>query len=126
MITRPIYLTDESIKEVIKFSYGLSLGSIWHNLRGRASAHEEDDLKQCKEAFFYIAEQLITEGKLKLADSGRFLEGSITEQLQQFRDVWPEEIDKTVMEKDIDNLWWLVAAPAGAVWIKDDGDEIWA
>ncbi|HHT7696964.1 TPA: DUF596 domain-containing protein [Pasteurella multocida] len=29
------------------------------------------------------------------------------------------------MEYDIDNIWWHVYAPAGAVWIWEDGYEDW-
>ncbi|HDR1569876.1 TPA: DUF596 domain-containing protein, partial [Pasteurella multocida] len=52
-------------------------------------------------------------------------EGSIEEQIDLFRQAWPDHYDENEMEYDIDNTWWITYAPAGAVWICEDGYEEW-
>lgn len=81
---------------------------------------------EIKELFLDFLVKLIKMGELKLADSnGNFLNGTPEEQIDLFRQVWPDEYDPNIPEKDIDYLWWWVMAPAGAVWIYPDGFEEW-
>lgn len=49
-----------------------------------------------REIFFWVLERLLKEGKIKLAKNGKFLDGTINEQLERFKSVFPkteEEID---------------------------------
>ncbi|AGH38095.1 hypothetical protein F543_15480 [Bibersteinia trehalosi USDA-ARS-USMARC-189] len=62
---------------------------------------------------------------MKLASGGKFLEGTPEEQADVLKNAWPTEYDPEVAEKDIDSLWWIIKAPAGAVWIYPDGYEEW-
>ncbi|HDR1199829.1 TPA: DUF596 domain-containing protein, partial [Pasteurella multocida] len=72
----------------------------------------------------FVAE-LMHDGELKFAIRGKFLEGSIEEQIDLFRQAWPDHYDDKELEYDIDHLWWITYAPAGAVWICEDGYEEW-
>jgi hypothetical protein len=78
-----------------------------------------------KEKFLELLVALIKDGELKLAKDGKFLEGTPEEQVDIIRQSWPVEYDPDVMEKDIDNLWWVTECPVGAVWIYPDGYEEW-
>ena len=116
-------IDDKYIEEMLKFNQGTSLITLWLWAKNYPSFN--GDLTQAKEGFFYMAERLMRQGILRLASQGSFLNGSIDQQLKTFRDVWPEDYDENVEAKDIDNMWWYLFAPAGAVWIYPDGVEVW-
>ena len=78
-----------------------------------------------KEMFLGFMLELIRKGELKLARSDHFLKGTPEEQINLFRQVWPNEYDENIPEKDINYFWWSDIAPAGAVWLFSDGLEIW-
>lgn len=115
---------DENyIKDLLTRNKGTSLVSLW--LWAKNYPAFEGNLDLAKEGFFFLAERFMGEGILKLARNGEFLSGTIEEQLKLFRETWPKDYDENIEEKDIDNLWWLLFAPAGAVWIYPDGYEAW-
>ena len=116
-------IKQEYIDEMLKWNMGSSLCSLW--LWSRNYPDFSGNLNEAKKGFFFLAEKLMREGVLKLAHEGKFLDGSIGEQLDGFRRVWPEKYDATKEEEDIDNLWWALYAPAGAVWVYPDGEEVW-
>ncbi|MDH2925010.1 hypothetical protein EV693_102238 [Nicoletella semolina] len=106
-------------EEILKKAKGFSLpflfgiyqeyfGSIYHN-------------PEVKDTFLLFLEELVKDGHLRFANSGVYLLGTAKEQVEQFRKVWPEEYDDGVFEKDIEHLWWWSVAPAGAVWVWEDG-----
>lgn len=41
-------------------------------------------------AFFYVLSRLLTEGRIKLAKNGRFLNGTIQEQIDCFKSAYPD------------------------------------
>ncbi|MEX9542687.1 DUF596 domain-containing protein [Escherichia coli] len=61
------------------------------------------------------------EGHLKLAKHGKFLSGSIDEQLQCFYDAFPE-----TEEELIDQFWFFDESwTGGAVRMRQDGTQAW-
>ena len=116
-------LNEEYIKSLLICNKGTSLLSLW--LWSKNYPEFKGDLAMAKEGFFYLARKFMSEGILRLAHDGEFLSGTIEEQLQLFRNSWPKDYDENIEEKDIDNLWWPLFSPAGAVWIYPDGYQAW-
>jgi len=74
-----------------------------------------------REIFLWVLERLLNDGKIKLAKHGKFLEGSIDEQVERFRKVFPQ----TEMEME-DGIWFFdEVCPGGAVWVLSDGRLEW-
>ena len=74
-----------------------------------------------KKLFFWIFERLLKEGRIKLAKHGKFLEGSVDEQVERFRQAFP----KTEEEME-DGIWFFdESCPGGAVWVLEDGSLEW-
>ncbi|HLU02962.1 MAG TPA: DUF596 domain-containing protein, partial [Advenella sp.] len=75
--------------------------------------------------------RLMKEGRVKLASDGKFLEGTIEEQVQRYSDLWPKEeslLDKVDFQFTADadgnlvDLW----PEGGFVWVYEDGSEEWS
>lgn len=74
-----------------------------------------------REIFLWALERLLCDGRLKLAKHGKFLEGSIEEQVESFRQVFPQ----TEIEME-DGIWFFdEICPGGAVWVLSDGSLEW-
>ncbi|MDH2925000.1 hypothetical protein EV693_102229 [Nicoletella semolina] len=116
-------LTNSQYDKIMEGNKGLALGAIFGGFQNVFG--EIQDNPEIKEMFLEFMGDLIRIGELKLARSGKFLEGTIEEQIDLFRQAWPKEYDDNDPEKDIEMLWWSYAAPAGAVWIWEDGFEEW-
>lgn len=86
-----------------------------------------------KEVFLWALERLLREGRLKLAKHGKFLEGTVEEQVEAFRRAWPEsELDadkRSLLPGDPHigsgvgmGLWFFMDdCPAEAAWRQPDG-----
>lgn len=98
-----------------------------HELFGEYQKYFGDiyEKPEIKEMFLAFMAELIEEGELRLNLRGRFLEGTPQEQIDIFRQAWPESYDRNEPDKDIDFLWWTCYAPAFAVWIYPNGHEVW-
>lgn len=114
---------NNEYKNFVIESRGMSLGGMFFNFQGLYGDIYENP--QVKEMFLEFVEHLIKNGEIRLAICGKFLSRTPGEQVDLFRQAWPQKYDRNIPELDIDNLWWLVAAPAGAVWIYPDGTEVW-
>lgn len=111
-------------QQILNNSKGLSLPSLFDEFECFFGFIRDNP--NIKEEFLNFLIELIKDGELKLADSkGNFLDGSPEEQIDLFRQVWPDEYDPNIPEKDIDYLWWWTVAPAGAVWVYPDGSLEW-
>lgn len=113
---------DDLYKDVIESSFGFSISSIWDDLKYN---HSSFSYKERIEKFLFILNRAMESGILRLADDGNFLEGSIDEQVEKFRESFPEKeeyICEYIFGIDIyENIW----IPGGAVWITAKGKEIW-
>ncbi|EON9239895.1 TPA: DUF596 domain-containing protein [Escherichia coli] len=83
----------------------------------RAGGNRPDGLNEPVTIF----EHLLKEGRIKLAKHGKFLEGSVDEQVERFRRAFP----KTEEEME-DGIWFFdESCPGGAVWVLEDGSLEW-
>jgi hypothetical protein len=99
----------------IDYVEGHSTAGIWHS-----SNRIGDDFLKRREAFLWILERLLKEGRIKLHKSGVFLESSIEDQIEAFRHAWPTSIKNSGYE---DFYWWFFdpECPAGIAWRREDG-----
>lgn len=75
-----------------------------------------------REIFLWVLARLLNEGRIKLAKHGEFLEGTVDQQVERFREMLP----KTEAEVD-GGLWFFdERCPAGVVWVLPDGSLEWA
>lgn len=109
--------------EILNYSKGYHLSTFFKYVD-----HEFGGIKNnpdIKNIFLKYMTEFMKSGDLKLANKGKYLEGEIEEQVYLFHQAWPDHYDENDPKYDIDNLWWYVYAPAGAVWIYPDGWEEW-
>nr|WP_258324544.1 hypothetical protein [Frischella perrara] len=72
---------EKIYNEVLKYSYGYSLGNIWQSVDiSMKDMNEPYEIR--KDIFFKILEKLMKEEHVKLASNGHFLQGTIGQQLQ--------------------------------------------
>ncbi|MDH2924998.1 hypothetical protein EV693_102227 [Nicoletella semolina] len=116
-------LTDNQYSKLMTENKGFPLDAIFTGFEDEFGSVEDNP--EIKEMFLEFIGDLIRIGELKLASQGKFLEGSIENQLDILRQAWPKEYDDNIPQKDIHHLWWSLIAPAGAVWIWEDGFEEW-
>ncbi len=111
--------TFEGVKRT---AWGLTMRSVWQHLGVEMSEVPNEGASQY-DLFFSVMERLLEEGSIKLAHDGKYLGGTIADQLKVLKDAWPAEPG----EDDIDGigLWFLAYAPAGIVWQNPDGTETW-
>jgi hypothetical protein len=114
---------DDLYYFLLESSFGLSMAALWQHMRVQLSSsgygfYEQSDM------FFRLLAWLIEQGKIKLACDGEFLSGAKGDQVDLLKDAWPNNPG----EDDLDGYgyWFLIEAPAGVVWIAEDGREIWA
>ncbi|MEQ5056043.1 DUF596 domain-containing protein [Klebsiella michiganensis] len=114
------YLSDKEYNELVDAAEGRMLGTILsYSVPDNPPADFSFDDR--REIFFWVLTRLLKEGRLRLANHGQFLAGSIDEQVELFRKVFP----KTEAEVN-DGLWFLgEECPAGAVWVEPDGSLYW-
>ena len=116
---------EKIYNEVLKYSYGYSIGNIWQSVDvSMKDMNEPYEIR--KDIFFKILEKLMKEEHIKLALNGHFLQGTIAQQLQSIKDTWPTYPSEDELD-DLDDigLWFLAKCPAGLVWFPPDGQEIW-
>lgn len=107
---------------ILSSSFGLSMGSIWQHLSVEVSNLEISNEEKAK-IFFELLRRLILEGNLKLASDGKYLSGSVDEQITIIALAWPVHPEED--ELDGFGFWFLTAAPVGVVWFTSAGQEIW-
>lgn len=117
--------SDEQYKLFSHELEGDSVGTMWsamiaENFEKAAMSYDEK-----KEYFLELLHRLMQDGKIKLANKDKFLEGSVAEQIALYRENFPknqEEMDAY----DIDGFWFLTEkCPGGIVWIHESGYEDW-
>lgn len=107
-------------------AFGFSIGAMWQHLAVYMQDMDEP-YEVRKETFFMILETLLKEGHVKFANNDVFMAGTVKEQLQAFRDIWPPYPSEDEFD-DLDDIgmWFFAKAPAGIVWITSEGQGIWA
>ncbi|MBH1540571.1 DUF596 domain-containing protein [Stenotrophomonas maltophilia] len=83
----------EVVRNVLHYSYGYSMGSLWINMNVELEGRDVT-FEQQTQAFFSMLKLLMMEGKLKLASQGVFADGDVDEQLGALRRAWPAARDQ--------------------------------
>ncbi len=78
-------LSEDEFAELTEALEGRNLQANWWATESFAS-----DFSIRRKFFFWIFEHLLKEGRIKLAKHGKFLEGSVDEQVERFRRAFPK------------------------------------
>lgn len=116
---------EEIYNQILEYSYGYSMGNIWRSIAvSMKDMNEPYEIR--KDVFFKLLEKLIKDGHIRLASHGVFLSGTIEEQIQSIKDIWPP-YPSDDEDDDLDDIgmWFYVKLNCGIVWITPDGQEIW-
>jgi hypothetical protein len=114
-------LTENEYTETTAASELQALDGLWAYSIPDYVESREFTYAQRKRLFFWLLERLLKEGRIKLAKHGKFLEGTVEEQVELFRQVFP----KTEEEME-DGIWFFdEVCPGGAVWVLEDGSLEW-
>jgi hypothetical protein len=110
-------LSDDWYQNMSDSCEGMATSSLWGNL-----CTDYSDFTECREAFFWMLERLLTEGRVQIWKNSVPLKGTPQELVQKFRDVFPA--NETEMENGI---WFFRAAsPGGIVWrVEHEGQIHW-
>ena len=124
MTTTNIFKLNIEPKEyyfIISECFGLDIQSVWF-----CADDDERELsfESKKILFCSLIYHMMKDGVLKLANDGKFLEGTPEEQVITYYKSFPneQEMDDDFFWITKENRYWI---PAGAVWIKKDGAEVW-
>ncbi len=118
-------IDDDLYRERAKDLEGMSIGALW----GVSCPNEEiwNDsfpFEEKKKYFFAILQRLMEEGKAKLADHGKFLEGSVDEQIARYRAAFPKTKEEWKAKNE--EIWFYDDdCPGGIVWIHENGYLDW-
>ncbi|MDC9589349.1 DUF596 domain-containing protein [Xenorhabdus sp. XENO-10] len=113
-------LSEHEYKEIWTAAETRPLTAVW----SYSEPENSDSLitfDERKKIFFWILERLLREGRIKLAKHGNFLEGSVDEQIEFFRQAFPKN------EEGIEDSIWFFdeSCPGEAVWVLEDGSLEW-
>ena len=124
-----IDIRDEVYEELYECSSGMSASALWGEVviyLGETSPYEERKL-----FFLSVMYRLMKEGRLKLAFQGKFLEGTIEEQVALYSERWPKneadlmdfdfQLIRDFTKEDTLIFWPL----CGFVWFYEDGFIEW-
>ena len=108
---------------------GAAIDAIWHMLnpsRNSWTGFKDlglDDFLKRREAFLWILQVLLKEGRIKLHKNGVFLESPIEDQIDAFRRAWPNSDKPYPNHPDADFYLWFFDSecPAGIAWRQEDG-----
>jgi hypothetical protein len=102
-------ITNEYFEELASHCEDMELNSVWWWVRSDSAAFDE-----AREAFLIVLRRLLDDGHIKLIgmQSDRPMEGSIEEQVDQFRKAFPK--NDAEMEE---GLWFFApGCPGGCNW----------
>ncbi len=115
------------MNEIIFYSDGQAIDGLWHRLDMYTEFSER------KNIFLWTLERLLKEGRIKLHKNGVFLESSIEDQIETFRQAFPKDMkdaDRVCTKPSHEipyedfgmNVWWFMdSCPAGIAWQVEDG-----
>ncbi|MBA1250963.1 DUF596 domain-containing protein [Pseudomonas luteola] len=113
-------INDDLYNLILESAYGFDTGSLWLSI---LNEFPDESLDNRKEIFLDVMSRLLKEGKARLALQV-YLEGSTDDQINQFRDAWPQWDDI-----DEDTFWvrkdGVACTPGGLVWVYENGAEVW-
>lgn len=124
------FLVDEVCRVIADDSYseGMALDSVWYALPyvfNRRLPDVQINFERQTELFFKIVHILMSDGRLRIAKKGEFLQGTIEQQIALFRSRFPSYEESQAEIGGVTTWFFVEDCPAGAVWIhqQDDGSE---
>ena len=130
-IFNTVYETLDNGKSIYGIDYidGHSIAGLWSVSKRICS----DNFLKRRDAFLWILEHLLIEGRIKLHKDKFFLESSIEDQIKLFKEAFPKDehdADRICIKPGMEmlyegfgmNVWWFLdSCPAGVAWRQDDG-----
>lgn len=120
--------SDEWCQNIAAACEGMGTSSTWHSL-----CVDYPQFEECREAFFWILERFLTEGRVRLSKNDIFLEGTPQELVQKFRDVFPKSDIPDPAFPDLDASYWFYKpeCPGDIRWLikyEENGEkkEFWS
>ncbi|MFC3393738.1 DUF596 domain-containing protein [Brenneria rubrifaciens] len=119
-----MFLNNEIYQEMKVELEGLSFSGIWWSCVPEIRPQDNYPFQKRKIFFFELIQRLMEDGKIRLANHGIFLEGTIEEQIARFKDAFPKTEEEWKARDE--EIWFLDDdCPGGAVWVLDDGYLDW-
>ncbi|EEV5606222.1 TPA: DUF596 domain-containing protein [Escherichia coli] len=116
-----LLLNDKQYNELCEAAEGRNLGAVFSYSEPEEPPPLNFSFEERKKVFLWVLTRLLKEGRIKLVKHGKFLEGSVEEQVERFRQAFP----KTEEEME-DGIWFFdESCPGGAVWGLEDGSLEW-
>ena len=116
-----VYEKTQNKKSVFGIDYadGKPIVGLWYPSKRIFGNH----FPKSRDAFLWILERLLREGRIKLHKNGVFFESSIENQIEAFKQAWPETDKPYPDHPDADFYLWFYdpECPAGIAWRKEDG-----
>ncbi len=122
-------IAESDYQTVTYFGNGRALDVLWDAWQGS----ETQSFDQRRDIFLWILERLLKEGSVKLHKNGVFLESSIEDQIETFKQAFPKDMkdaDRVCTKPSYEvpyedfgmNVWWFMdSCPAGIAWQVEDG-----
>lgn len=119
-----MFSEKERFDEFYEYLNGSSIGTVWLAMLPENVGREHLSFKQKKDFFIEFLSILLQKGKIRIGKNGRFLNGSIEEQLNQFRLKMPKS--EVAWNTAHEETWFFDdECPGGIVWISESGYEDW-
>jgi hypothetical protein len=124
-------ISDILLRDLLESVEGSGANAMWSYVCEDIPEISSASYEERKHYFLSVMYRLMKEGRMKLASDGKFLEGTIEEQVQRYSDLWPKEeslLDKVDFQFTADadgnliDLW----PEGGFVWVYEDGSEEWS
>ena len=124
-------IPDNVMVNLLEAVEGSSADAMWSYIRENMQDISTRSYEERKHYFLSVMYRLMKEGRLKLANKGKFLEGTIEEQVEQYSEQWPENeslLDRFDFQFTADPDGNLVDfwPGGGFVWKYEDGSEEWS
>ncbi|XQK57440.1 VENN motif pre-toxin domain-containing protein [Escherichia coli] len=105
-----LLLNDKQYNELCEAAEGRNLGAVFSYSEPEEPPPLNFSFEERKKIFLWVLTRLLKEGRIKLAKHGKFLEGSVDEQVERFRQAFP----KTEEEME-DGIWFFDESCPGAL-----------
>lgn len=126
-----IEISNDVLARLLVAVEGSGADAMWAYIRENLPGVSSKSYEERKHYFLSVMYRLMKEGRVKLASDGKFLDGTIEEQVQRYSDLWPKDeslLDRVDFQFTADadgnliDLW----PEGGFVWVYEDGSEEWS
>jgi len=125
-----IEISNDVLARLLRAVEGSGADAMWAYIRENLPGISSKSYEERKHYFLSVMYRLMKDGRVKLASDGKFLEGTIEEQVQRYSDLWPKDeadlfdVDFQFIEDPVDGglYYWVEGC---FVWIYEDGFMEW-